>query len=270
MLTAYLLVSHGSRDPRPEIAMQKLVGLVKKKLQNKFIDKSLQLVMEGMGVTSATICDVCMGAASLEFSPQPLHEQIRLFAKHAILQGCGRLKILPLFLLPGVHVMEDIPREITQAQQALGGEIKLDLQPYLGSEPDMRWLVAKKMVFSKMDAWILLTHGSRRPGSLQQIEELADDLGAVSAYWAVAPSLEERVQELVGKGCKKIGILPYFFFPGGITDAIAQSIEELKLQFPKLNLQLAQPLAASTDLADLIGDVIVNEAHTTREGQVFG
>ncbi|WP_088241208.1 sirohydrochlorin chelatase [Calothrix rhizosoleniae] len=269
MSTAYLLVSHGSRDPRPEIAMQTLVGLVKKRVQSKLLDKSLQLVVAG--VTPATISyDVCIGTACLEFSSQPLNEQIRIFAKQAILQGCNHLTILPLFLLPGIHVMEDIPTEVSQAQQALGGEIKLDLQPYLGSEPAMKWLVAKQMVINKVDVWVLLSHGSRRPGSLQQIEAIANDLGAVSAYWAVAPSLGERIPELVSRGYKKIGILPYFFFPGGITDAIAQSIEGLKLQFPEVNLQLAQPLAATTDLADLIGDVIVNETHTTKEGQVFG
>ncbi|MDJ0675976.1 MAG: sirohydrochlorin chelatase [Calothrix sp. MO_167.B42] len=259
MPTAYLLVSHGSRDPRPEIAMQKLVWLVNKRVQNRLIDKNLHFIGEGVGVTSATIYDVCIGAASLELSPQPLHEQIRLFAKHAILRGCRHLKILPLLLLPGVHVMEDIPREVIQAQQALGGEIKLDLQPYLGSQPNMRWLVAKRMVFSKVDAWVLLAHGSRRPGSLEQIERLATDLGAVSAYWSVAPSLQERIQDLVSRGNKIVGILPYFLFPGGITDAIAQSIEGLKLQFPEASLHLAQPLAASTDLADLIGDLIANE-----------
>ena len=261
MPTAYLLVSHGSRDPRPEIAMQQLVWLVKKRVKNKLIDRNLQLVGEGVSITSTIIYDLCIGTASLEFSPQPLHEQIRLFAKQAILERCDHLKILPLFLLPGVHVMEDIPREVTQAQQVLGGEIKLDLQPYLGSQSNMKWLVAKQMemVSSKVDAWVLLAHGSRRPGSLEQIEKLATDLGAVSAYWSVVPSLQERVQYLVRRGYKMVGILPYFLFLGGITDAIAQSIEGLKLKFPETDLQLAQPLAASTDLAHFIGDVIANE-----------
>ncbi|MDJ0796314.1 MAG: sirohydrochlorin chelatase [Calothrix sp. MO_167.B12] len=264
MPTAYLLVSHGSRDPRPEIAMHQLARLVKKRVQSKLIDKSLQLHREGMGVAAATktICDVCIGTAFLELSSQPLQEQIRLFAQSVVNGGCRRVKILPLFLLPGVHVMEDIPREVTQAQQTLGGEIEVDLQPYLGSNPGMRWLIAQQMVGMQVDVWILLAHGSRRRGALQQIEAIATDMGIINAYWAVAPSLEERVRELAVRGHRDIGILPYFLFPGGITDAIAQSMEGLKLQFPGVNLHLAQTLAVNADLADLIGNVILDEAHT--------
>jgi sirohydrochlorin cobaltochelatase len=40
MPSAYLLVSHGSRDPRQEIAMQQLAKLVKNKLESN-LQKSL-------------------------------------------------------------------------------------------------------------------------------------------------------------------------------------------------------------------------------------
>jgi sirohydrochlorin ferrochelatase len=215
--------------------MQQLAGLVSQKLGNT---KHL------------------MGIASLELKPEPLHEQIKQFAHSALVSGASSLKVIPLFLLPGVHVMTDIPVEIALAQQAVGQDIMINLQPHLGSHPGLVTLLVKQMATMKAEKSILLAHGSSRPGSLEPIETIAAKLGAVAAYWAVPPKLESQVQELVAAGKREIAILPYFLFTGGITDAIAKSVETLKLQFPAVTCQLAEPLGASTELAEIIGDLI--------------
>ncbi|WP_427162973.1 sirohydrochlorin chelatase [Aliinostoc sp. HNIBRCY26] len=235
MSSAYLLVSHGSRDPRPEVAMQQLAKLVAEKLQ---------------------ISEKFVGIACLEVSPEPLHLQIQNFAQNAVLLGCRHLKIVPIFLLAGVHVMTDIPAEVALAKQTIGEDITIDLQPYLGSHPDLQRFFQQQINTIKADAGILLAHGSRRPGSQQPVETMAANLGLVTAYWSVAPTLESRVQELVSFGKQAIAILPYFLFSGGITDAIAQAVDELKLQFPGVNFYLAPPLGASDELAILIEDLI--------------
>ena len=257
MPSAYLLVSHGSRDPRPQVAMNQLAALISQ------IPAHIPRQV---------------GTAYLELSSVPLHEQIKEFG---VASGSNRLQVVPLFLLPGVHVMEDIPMEVAIAQQALGEELKINLRPHLGthsglsrllvtqqaatesdcaqaeslSKADLRRGKAIQTSEAKIDAWILLAHGSRRGGSKQPVEAMATQLRAVCAYWAVPPKLELRVQELVSAGHKRIGILPYFLFAGGITDAIFQMVEELKLQFPTTNILLAEPLGASTALADLIWDL---------------
>jgi sirohydrochlorin ferrochelatase len=61
---------------------------------------------------------------------------------------------------------------------------------------------------------------------------------------------------LVRGGQQQIGIVPYFLFNGGITDAIAKNVAQLKQQFPATELHLANPLGASVELADLIGNLI--------------
>ncbi|QLE40534.1 sirohydrochlorin chelatase [Nostoc sp. C052] len=246
MSSAYLLLSHGSRDRRPEIAMQQLARLVCDKLPKNH--------------NSVNSDEHLVGIAALEMGSQPLHEQIQQFAKSAFggrnrSQNVNRLKIVPLFLLPGVHVMSDIPAEVALAQQATGEDIIIELQPYLGSHPNLEKLLAKQIATIKAEVWILLAHGSRRPGSQETVEAIAARLGAVTAYWAGPPSLESRVKELVTAGYREIAILPYFLFAGGITDAIATSIEALKLQFSAVNFQLAQPLGASAELAELIWDL---------------
>ncbi|WP_016950372.1 sirohydrochlorin chelatase [Anabaena sp. PCC 7108] len=243
MPSAYLLVSHGSRDPRPDIAMQELAQLVSQKLPSS---------------------ENLVGTATLEVNEQPLHQQILDFAESALDCGCNCLKIVPLFLLPGVHVMTDIPAEIALAEKELGQDMIIDLKPYLGSHPNLEKLLKPTIANIKVEASILLSHGSRRSGSQQPVENMAASLGAIAAYWSVLPNLESRVKELVAGGYRQIAILPYFLFTGGITDAIAKSVEALKLQFPEVTFQLVQPLGVSAELADLICNL------SKQEEKVFG
>ena len=104
--------------------------------------------------------------------------------------------------------------------------------------------------------WILLSHGSRRLGGNSTVEEIASKVGAHAAYWSVKPSLPSQIESLVRGGQQQIGIVPYFLFNGGITDAIAENVEQLKQQFPEAEIHLANPLGASVELANLIGDLI--------------
>ncbi|MFQ4145567.1 sirohydrochlorin chelatase [Chlorogloeopsis sp. ULAP02] len=253
MPSAYLLVSHGSRDPRPEIAMQQLARLVSNKAQGNLV-KAV-----GGHITSISECDTLVGTANLELTPKSLHQQIIDFVRNTISPSALQptsLKIVPLFLMPGVHVMEDIPHEVALAQQSLGQDIFIELQPYLGSHSGLEQLWVKQLAATTATAKIVLAHGSRRWGSQQPVEAIAKKLDAVTAYWAVPPSLESQVQQLIAAGYKQIAILPYFLFAGGITDAIAQATKKLQLHFPEVNFQLAEPLGVSAELADLVWDLL--------------
>jgi sirohydrochlorin ferrochelatase len=199
-----------------------------------------------------------VGTAQLELHPLPLHQQILEFSDRAASLGCERICILPLFLLPGVHVMEDIPEEVQTARQLLGESRILDVRPHLGRET----LGLTRLVASQIQGlqakdprdrpWILVSHGSRREGANTTVEEMAQRLDAVTAYWSRSPSLEERVEQLRAAGDRQIGIVPYFLFTGGITDAIGESVRQLSQQQPPLEFQLAEPLGPSDELADLI------------------
>lgn len=262
---AYLLVFHGSRDPRPPLAAQTLAQLVAQRLQHAQESSTLGVVggerslwtidappRSVAGSATATL-QPQVGTASLEGHPLPLHQQIEQFAQTLLPSVIPvRLVVLPLFLLAGVHVMEDIPAELALAQQALGQQVTIDLRPHLGSHPKLQRVITERMSPLPVEAWILLAHGSRRAGANQPIEAMAERLGAVSAYWSVPPNLESRLQSLIQLGLSRVAILPYFLFSGGITDAIAQMVEALAQQFPTLDLQLTAPLDASAEIADLL------------------
>ncbi len=254
MPSAYLLVAHGSRDPRPQFAMEQLARLI---YQHKLQDANQGKTHPYKSATSSlTILEPLIDVAYLELNPLPLHEQIKQKCDRALACGYHKLQVVPLFLLSGVHVMEDIPQEIAKAKQISSPKITIELQAHLGTQPGLIELLAKQMANTTAEAWILIAHGSRRPGVKAPIEEIARKLGASSAYWAIPPKLETQIEKLVDSGCKNIGIVPYFLFAGGITDAITATVNELKTKFPSINFQLVEPLGASPELASLIINLI--------------
>lgn len=226
---AYLLVTHGSRDVRPQLAIARLAHRISR--------KSCALI----------------GTAALECAPLPLHKQIQHFSQQASEQGISEIQIVPLFLLPGVHVMEDIPQEVEKARHLTTA--KLTLASHLGSHSQLKSIFSRRS--SGAEAQILLSHGSRRAEGNLPVEALADQLGMLPAYWSVAPSLALRVQELTRRGFQTIEIVPYFLFSGGITDAIAQSVNQLSQQLPTVELRLTNPLDESDELADVVMNLMM-------------
>lgn len=235
-LSIYGLIFHGSSDERSRLASEALTNRFRDRIALPFQDQPL------------------VYAAYLECHSLPLHQQIEQIAHQVQAKNPLKtiaLRLLPVFLLPGVHLLEDIPAEIAQAQQ-LVGKVKLNVTAHLGSHSGLRQLLNDRMSPLPMEAWILLAHGSRRPNANQPIATLADDIGATVAYWSTSPKLESRLSELVHSGCKHIGILPYFLFHGGITDAIARSITQFSQQHSSLKITLTDPLDASPGLVDLL------------------
>ncbi|MDJ0696678.1 MAG: sirohydrochlorin chelatase [Mastigocoleus sp. MO_188.B34] len=230
--------------------MQQLAGKISQKL------RSYPTHDTSSPIVSTLKHQVFVGTASLEFASQPLHSQIIEFARNSADKGCNRLQILPLFLLPGIHVMEDIPTEVSQAKAQLGEDIVVNLQPYLGSHPGLEALLANQLRINRADATILLAHGSRRQSATMLVEQISVKLGLVTAYWASPPSLESQVATLFSMGCRKINVIPYFLFAGGITDTIARTIEKLKLNFPTISFQLSKPLGANAEIIELIWDLM--------------
>lgn len=275
--SAYLLVSHGSRDPRPQMAIDRLIQLVLDQLTpDRFPPIASSPVPSAIASEPRVPCGMAVktseaqapiGSAVLELAPLPLHQQIQQFAEAVVQQGYRHLKILPLFLLPGVHVMEDIPAEVAIAQTALDSNressITLDVRPYLGSHSRLKELLLQSVeaigtpAQTSKTSKILLAHGSRREGGNQPVEAIAAYLGARPAYWAVPPSLETQIATLVQQGSRQIVVLPYFLFEGGITDAIAQEVERIAQQFPYVHIRLGTPIGTTPALADLVIDLMM-------------
>jgi len=249
--------------------MFRLAQLVRERLQSQHnyrrSDRSTALDSSALAswtevgqphVSGVDAYPLLVGTASLECGLLPLHQQIVEFSQRVRRTGIRRVKLVPLFLLRGVHVMEDIPAEIAQAEQGLATQIQLELCPYLGSHEHLSTLLGRRVARLSCDRTLLLAHGSRRSGGNYSVETMAKRLGATAAYWSVPPDLETQVIALIQSGCQRLAIVPYFLFAGGITDAITQLTEELAERFPKVTFRLLPPLGATSELADVIVNLV--------------
>ncbi len=237
LLSAYLLVFHGSKDIRPNISVERLKNMIKEQVE---ISTKEKILIEN---------------ACLELGEFPLHEQIKSMGDRALNLGYKELKIIPLFLLAGVHVMEDIPKEINLAQRSFGDELKIQLCPYLGSHERLIHILARKQLEYQAETWILIAHGSNRQGFKRVMELMGNRLNCVIAYWAIKPNLREQMIRLINQGYRNIGILPYFLFPGGITDAIASEVIKLKQEFPHIKVYMGETIGVNLAIAKLIWEL---------------
>jgi len=251
---AYLLVTHGSRDPRPERATSELANRVAARLMER----------QAAAVPACAVQSPLLETATLELAEEPLHRQIQHVGDRTQSLGMSQVAIVPLFLLPGVHVRDDIPQEVALAQQALGQGVTLHLVPHLGSHPAMAHYLHQCLNetpagshLNPADAGrIVMAHGSRRPGGNQPVEAIARQLDAAPAYWFVPPGLTDQVQALVARGCRQIRIMPYFLFAGGITDAIAATVTQMADQYPDVTLLLQSPLGPAPAIAEMVVDLM--------------
>jgi sirohydrochlorin ferrochelatase len=195
-----------------------------------------------------------VGTACLETGSWPLHQQILDFGRRVAAAGATEIRIVPIFLLRGVHVLSDLPAEVQAAQRRLPG-LSLKLTAHLGDHPGLGHLVQERLKTTTADTWLLLAHGSRRAEGNRSIQAMAQALGGTAAYWAVPPHLDTQVIHLIQQGVQRLAILPYFLFTGTTTDAITHRTEELAERFPGLGIHLLPPLGPSPQLAQLVVDL---------------
>ena len=92
---ALFFVTHGSSDRRSWLALQNLITVAR------------------------SLSDRHISGGCLEGQPLTLAQQLVQFADEVSQCGGSQIIILPLFLLAGVHVSEDIPAEVAIAQSKL-------------------------------------------------------------------------------------------------------------------------------------------------------
>lgn len=190
--------------------------------------------------------------AALELTDQSLCESLIKFAQRASLQGFKTIKVVPLFLAPGVHVQSDIPTEIASAVKQLDHQITIELSTYIGKYSGIVSLLGSQFAELSAKTRILIAHGSRRIAAAEYYQNLSQQLDAEIAYWSTMPKFPQQIRTQIALGSQKIAILPYFLFPGKITEAIAQEVANLQREYPHVELQLGKPLGATPAIAELI------------------
>jgi sirohydrochlorin cobaltochelatase len=208
---ALFLVTHGSSDRRSWLALQNLVTVARSQ------------------------SDRNISGGCLEGQPLSLAQQLEQFATEVIQSGGSEIVILPLFLLAGVHVSQDIPEQVAIANSKLHEKFPnkfiFRTTAHLGTNLQIPSLLLQH--FQKyteqsnleQQGRILMAHGSRRAGANQVVEDLASQSYAIAAYWGVEPKIETQIENLISRGINKVTVLPYFLTEGGITEAIANKLK---------------------------------------------
>jgi len=112
---AIVLFGHGSRDPRWA--------------------QTLQEVAQRMRARAPQTEVHC---AYLEFMEPDLPSVLQ----HLIAQGCTRIRIAPMFLAAGGHVLRDLP-DLAQAAIAGAPQVALEILPALGTLPEVMEAMAE-------------------------------------------------------------------------------------------------------------------------------
>ena len=270
----HLLITHGSRNVRSQQSAEQLRSHIESYLN---LDQSQSHEEQGL----EQCIEQRIEHAVLEGGTTSLHGQILYHAARARAEGLNRLQLLPLFLTPGVHVMEDLPKEVALAQKQLvdrDPSFKLSTLPYLGHQLQthpqsiaLAWETDTEIAAGEMAAGevakIVLSHGSRRSDSTLLSEQFAAAIGATTAYWSIEPSLAQAVDRLFTEGYEEIQVLLYFLFPGGITAAIEESLVGLRQSYPRLNLTCKSTLDQISEFPKFIADVLQNTTVQTSSPQ---
>jgi sirohydrochlorin cobaltochelatase len=215
MASAFFFVTHGSRESRSLEQLNRLVALA-----------------------NTIFPDFLIGGGCLEGLSVNLADQLLAFSQTNISETFFQIKVIPLFLLPGMHVRQDLPEQVQLAQSRLtqhrttqnrstqksSDRHQFQITDYLGNHPDIAEILASKFLDFPDRRRILISHGSKLSGGNQLIEQLSSRVQAIPAYWSVAPSLISQIDNLIAQTEDQISVLPYFLFPGAISEAIANQI----------------------------------------------
>ena len=191
----------------------------------------------------------------LECTDTPMDEAIAQFLEPHLDKEPIQLQVLPLFLLPGVHVCEDIPEAIALLREKYPN-VEIQVLDYLGKDNRLAPFLEHQFEKHPNAKRVLMAHGSRRNGANPEIEKLAQTLNANTAYWATEPSLQQTTAVLSREELEVLYVVPYFLFSGKIPAAIANQIQELKPEYPRREFYLGQPFGTQPDCAAAIANIL--------------
>lgn len=200
-MDAVIYLAHGSQR---SAANEKFVDFIKKAMQHSPISIQAYGFMEHAEPSIAQAIESC------------------------IEQGAKRMKVIPVFLLPGIHANVDIPIELGRYP-----DITFHYGKPLGVDDIMVDILVDSLAdagFGARDheAVLLVGHGSRLPEAGAQFDRLALRLAEEAAcivhpaYVTTPVYYQEMAAKLAGM---KIYILPHFLFSGGFTDKMKRELE---------------------------------------------
>ena len=179
-------------------------------------------------------------------------------------RGAKCIKVIPVFLLPGIHANKDIPELMIESAKRHPGVSFCYTQP-LGSSKKVNKILTDRLLQkgysnAEENRVLLVSHGSREQAAAVALEKLRNQLSdelhqsVESACITTEPYYETIVQGILeNSNVKKIFILPLLLFSGGFIVKMGKTLEPVRQ-----SIQLCEPIGLSEELLPILQEQLSN------------
>ena len=235
---AFLVVGHGTRDPRGVGEFHDLVGLVR--------ERNPGLAVEG---------------GFIELSRPPIGECVNRLAEG----GARDVAAVPLMLLAAGHAKDDIPATLVR-EGIEHPEMDFRYGRALGVRPELLELMDERISASiteaeKPDTAVLIVgRGSSDPDANSDIAKIARLFYEGRPYSMVEsafismtpPGVEEGLDRLRRLGASRIVVFSYFLFTGVLEERIREQTGAFAAGHPDVEVRYAGYFGPDGRVADLL------------------
>jgi sirohydrochlorin cobaltochelatase len=235
---AFLVVGHGSRDPRGAREFHELVGLVR--------ERNPGLAVEG---------------GFIELSRPPVGECVNRLAEG----GARDVAAVPLMLLAAGHAKDDIPATLVREKMSHPG-IDFGYGRALGIRPEMLDLMGERISAvvpeeeREETAVLVVGRGSSDPDANSDLAKISRLFYEGRPYPTVEnayvsmtpPNVSEGLERLKKLGARRIAVFSYFLFTGVLEERIRRGSEEFAAANPEIAVSYAGYFGPHAKVVDLL------------------
>ncbi|MBI2890577.1 MAG: hypothetical protein HYY13_07305 [Nitrospirae bacterium] len=186
-------------------------------------------------------------------------------AQKLLRDGVPSVLVVPVLLLPGTHVVRDIPRALRKLGPARG-RTRFILSPPIGAGRDLLQLVtgscSHPSARGARTVILLPAHGSTQRGTTAAAGRLARALqGRISPTVVRAcfivrgrPSLTQALDCALRENAPSIRVVPLILFRGRLLGAIRRACRTYSSRNRAVSIRMSPPLASSPELVRIVAN----------------
>lgn len=181
--------------------------------------------------------------------------------RQCAMQGATEIIVVPVFLLPGVHVIEDIPNELRKAQDKFP-ELVIHVSGPLGASEKLivntqKRIVNKRVIHEqKREAVLLVAHGSSYLEASDMFahfgRELEKKLKGMPVYESYLnsnqPNYEDELERLLATDYDVIYLVPHFFSIGFFPEKIQRIASSIQAKQEQTEVIYVDPIIFDQDI----------------------
>ncbi len=179
----------------------------------------------------------------------------------AVSEGAKKIMAAPLFLFPGQHILEDLPRLLVESKEK-HANAEIYYGEALSRYPKLLDLARTRIDLVKAPiseaALLVIGRGTREETSILAAVEWTRGLGlpyphAVCCFAQVAaPSISEGFKKCVQSHATTVVVFPCLLFSGVVLKGVHEEISVMQRQYPKLSILTAGHFGVHPLLAEIV------------------